>query len=283
MKKTLALIIALSCLLMLAACSTGTANPSASPSASDSVQPADSAVPDAAPEARTTLTVGFDAEFPPYGYMDDNGDYVGFDLDLAAEVCTRNGWELVKRPIDWDAKDYELDSGAIDCIWNGFTMSEVRLSQYTWSDPYVDNHQVFVVRADSGIVTQADLAGKVVDVQAASSAADALGGEEELTASFSKLIEVADYNTAFMDLESGAVDAIAMDIAVAQFQIEGRENEFAILEEALVAEQYGVGFKLGNTELKDIVQNTLLDMVNDGTFKTISDKWGLTDSVILGK
>ena len=71
---------------------------------------------------RTTFTVGFDAEFPPYGYMDENGEYTGFDLELAQEVCDRNGWELVKQPIDWDSKDMELSSGAIDCIWNGFTM-----------------------------------------------------------------------------------------------------------------------------------------------------------------
>ena len=103
-----------------------------------------------------TFTVGFDAEFPPYGYMDDNGEYVGFDLDLAEEVCKRNGWELVKRPIDWNSKDMELTSGNIDCIWNGFTMNG-REDDYTWSDPYIDNSQVFVVAKDSGIATMADL------------------------------------------------------------------------------------------------------------------------------
>ncbi len=122
---------------------------------------------------RTSLTVGFDAEFPPYGYMDDNGDYVGFDLDLAAEVCKRQGWELVKQPIDWNSKDMELSSGAIDCIWNGFTMNG-REDQYTFSDPYIDNSQVFVVAADSGIASWDDLAGKEVLVQADSSALHAL-------------------------------------------------------------------------------------------------------------
>ena len=146
-----------------------------------------------APEAtdtaeRTTFTVGFDAEFPPYGYMDDNGEYVGFDLDLAQEVCDRNGWELVKQPIDWDAKDMELSSGSIDCIWNGFTING-REDDYTWSVPYVDNSQVFVVAADSGIVSKADLAGKIVGVQKDSSALAALQDEEnrenlDLAASF---------------------------------------------------------------------------------------------------
>ena len=85
-----------------------------------------------------TFTVGFDAEFPPYGYKDESGEYVGFDLDLAQEVCNRNGWTLVKQPIDWDSKDMELDSGSIDCIWNGFTMNG-REDEYTWSEPYIDN------------------------------------------------------------------------------------------------------------------------------------------------
>ena len=116
-----------------------------------------------------TLIVGFDAEFPPYGYQDDNGEYVGFDLDLAAEVCERNGWELVKQPINWDSKDMELDAETIDCIWNGFTMTG-REDQYTWTCAYIDNSQVFVVKADSGIASQADLEGKNVGVQADSSA-----------------------------------------------------------------------------------------------------------------
>ena len=110
-------------------------------------------------EGKTSLTVGFDANFPPYGYMDENGEYIGFDLDLAQEVCDRLGWELVKQPIDWDSKDMELSSGSIDCIWNGFTYNG-REEDYAWTTPYVDNSQVFVVAADSGITSAADLAGK---------------------------------------------------------------------------------------------------------------------------
>ncbi|MBQ4257363.1 MAG: transporter substrate-binding domain-containing protein, partial [Oscillospiraceae bacterium] len=116
-----------------------------------------------------TFTVGFDAEFPPYGYQDESGEYVGFDLDLAQEVCKRNGWELVKQPIDWDSKDMELSTGAIDCIWNGFTI-DGREDAYTWSVPYIDNSQVIVVKEGSGISAAADLAGKTVCVQADSSA-----------------------------------------------------------------------------------------------------------------
>lgn len=238
-----------------------------------------------------TFTVGFDAEFPPYGYRADNGEYVGFDLDLAQEVCTRKGWELVKQPIDWDAKDMELSSGAIDCIWNGFTMNG-RENDYTWSVPYVDNSQVIVVAANSGIQTKADLAGKIVAVQKDSSALAALNDEENkeniaLRDSFEKLIEYADYNTAFMDLEQGAVNAVAIDIGVAQYQISQRaEGAYVMLSEQLASEQYGIGFLKGNEALRDEVQAVLDEMVKDGTFMKIAEKYsdfGLTDSVCLGK
>lgn len=234
-----------------------------------------------------TFTVGFDAAFPPYGYMDDNGEYVGFDLDLAQEVCKRNDWELVKQPVDWDSKDMELSSGTIDCIWNGFTMNG-REDAYTWSSPYIDNSQVFVVAADAGIVTFADLAGKAVGVQRDSSALSALNDEETpeniaLRDSFASLTEYADYNTAFMDLEAGAIEAVAMDIGVADYQIESRGNGYVMLEELLATEQYGVGFLLGNEELRDKVEKTLQEMANDGTFMEIAQKWGLEDCVCLGK
>ena len=238
-------------------------------------------------DAAKTFTVGFDAEFPPYGYMDENGEYVGFDLSLAEEVCERNGWELVKRPIDWDSKDMELSSGSIDCIWNGFTMNG-REDAYTWTVPYVDNSQVLVVAENSGIATFDDLAGKTVGVQKESSALSALNDEEvpeniALRDSLGNLIEYADYNTAFMDLEAGALDAVAMDIGVASYQIESRDGGYAILEQNLASEQYGVGFKLGNTELKDTVEATLMEMVEDGTFAKIAEEWGLSDAVCLGK
>lgn len=231
--------------------------------------------------------VGFDAEYPPYGYKDDNGEYVGFDLDLAQEVCARNGWELVKQPIDWDSKDMELNSGSIDCIWNGFTMTG-REDDYTWSKPYVDNSIVVVVKEGSGIKKKEDLAGKVVAVQADSSGLAALTDEEDneenlkLAASFSDLQQVADYNTAFMNLEAGAVDAIVVDIGVADYQLESRTG-FAMLDDKIRTEQYAVGFKLGNEELRDQVQNTLDEMLKDGTFDDIAKKWDLSDMVCLGK
>lgn len=229
------------------------------------------------------FTVGFDAEFPPYGYMDDNGEYTGFDLDLAAEVCERRGWELVKQPIDWDSKDMELSSGSISCIWNGFTM-DGREDAYTWSVPYVDNSQVFVVKADAGITSFDDLAGKLVGVQKDSSALAALEGDAaDLAATFAELTQYADYNTGFMDLEAGAIDALAIDIGVADYQIKSRGDGYIIMDERLATEQYGIGFLLGNDELKDQVESTLLEMADDGKFMEIAEKYGLEGSVCLGK
>ena len=232
--------------------------------------------------------VGFDAEFPPYGYLDDDGEYVGYDLDLAEEVCKRRNWKLVKRPIAWDSKDSELDTGAIDCIWNGFTMNG-REQQYTWSVPYIDNSQVVIVKKGSDIKKLGDLAGKTVIVQNDSSALAALEGEDatkenkKLRKSMKDLQQVGDYNSAFMNLESGMADAIAMDIGVASYQMESRQGQFEMLEERLSSEQYGIGFKKGNTELRDQVQETLFSMLDDGSFQKITDKWKLSDSTCLTK
>ncbi len=234
--------------------------------------------------SKKKFIVGFDAAFPPYGYMDDNGEYVGFDLDLAAEVCKRRGWKLVKQPVDWDSKDMELNAGNISCIWNGFTMSSDRIDDYAWSDPYVDNSQVFVVTAKSGIKEFSDLKDKTVAVQAASSALEALESDDckDLKASFKALEEIPDYNQAFMNLEAGSVDAIAMDIGVANYQLESRgSDKYVILEQPIISEQYGIGFAKNNEKLRDEVQETLDEMRKDGKFAEIADKWGLTDNVIL--
>lgn len=292
MKKLLALLMAAGMMLSVAACGSDAASSAASAAKSEApaettaveettAAPAEnndaSAAETATGEGRT-FTVGFDAEYPPYGYKDESGEYTGFDLELAQEVCDRNGWTLVKQPIDWDSKDMELSTGAIDCIWNGFTMTG-REDDYTFSVPYVDNSIVFVVMNDSDIKSKEDLAGKVVVTQADSSALTALTSEEDndenlaLAASFADLQQVADYNTAFMNLESGAVDAIAVDIGVAQYQLASRGDTFRKLDEPLSTEQYGIGFKKGNEELKDQVQDTLFEMYKDGTFDEIAAKY----------
>ena len=234
---------------------------------------------------KKTFTVGFDAEYPPYGYMDDNGEYTGFDLELAEAVCEMEGWELVKKPINWDSKDHELNSGSIDCIWNGFTMNG-REDDYTFSVPYVDNSQVIVVAENSGIKTLADLNGKTVGVQAASAALELLeseeeGGQKALADTFAALNQFADYNTAFVELQAGALDALAIDIGVAKYQINSRGEGYMILEEELNKEQYAVGFKKGNHELCDTINADLQKLANDGTVAKLAEKYEIADMVSL--
>ena len=231
-----------------------------------------------------TLTVGFDAEYPPFGYMDESGEYVGFDLDVAQKVCDNLGWELVKKPINWDSKDMELNSGNIDCIWNGFTING-REDDYTWSDPYLNNEQVMVVASDSGIETLADLAGKNVVVQAASAALDALNSEDnkELTDSFASLTENPDYNTAFMNIDSGAADAVAVDIGVAKYQLAQREEgKYKILEEPIQSEQYGIRFAKGNEELRDTVWAEVMKLYDEGEIDKLAEQYGVADMLCLG-
>ena len=235
-----------------------------------------------AADAGGTLIVGFDQDFPPMGFIGNDGEFTGFDLELAQEVAKRLGLEYKPQPIAWDAKDMELEAGNIDCIWNGFTMTG-REDDYAWTEAYMANTQVFVVAKDSGIASQADLAGKVVECQVDSSADAALKEVPDLTATFKDLLTTADYNTAFMDLEQGAVDAIAMDVIVAGYQIQQRNADFVILDDSLSAEEYGVGFKKDNTELRDKVQKTLEEMAADGTLKGISEKWFGEDVTTIGK
>lgn len=226
--------------------------------------------------------VGFDAEYPPYGYMDDDGSYTGFDLEMAEAVCEYYDWEMKYVPIDWNSKDMELESGNIDCIWNGFTING-REELYTWSEPYVENSQVIVVATASGISDWDGLAGKVVGVQAASAALDVLEDEEgqkELADTFADLREFADYNTAFAELMAGTIDALAMDIGVAKYQVSSRGDDYMILEQYLNEEQYGIGFKLGNTELRDKVQEAVDALKADGTFDELAEKYEISDLVI---
>ena len=277
---------ALAAVMALSMTACGSSNSAAETTAADTEAAESQAEETTAEEAKTTdggtLIVGFDQDFPPMGFVGDDGEYTGFDLELAQEVAKRLGLEYKAQPIAWDSKDMELESGNIDCIWNGFTMTG-REDDYTWTEPYMANQQVFVVANDSDISSQADLAGKIVEVQADSSAEAALKEAPELTATFKELLTTADYNTAFMDLEQGPVDAIAMDVIVAGYQIQQRNADFKILDDSLSEEEYGVGFKKGNTELRDKVQSTLEEMAEDGTLQEVSEKWFSKDVTTVGK
>ena len=261
--------------IMLVGCSS--AKTTESSSASTDTSAAESKLTDetsiAGTDANTTFTVRFDKDFPPMGFVGDDGEFTGFDLDLAAEVAKRLGKKIKYQPIAWDAKDMELTSGNIDCIWNGFSTKN-REDKYTWTKPYMKNDQVFVVRSDSDINSFEDLAGKTVEVQMDSSAEAVLKENTELSGTFGKLQTVADFNTGFMDLEMGGVDALAMNSVVANYQITKRGGEgFKVLDKPVSSEEYAVGFKLGKTMLRDEVQMALEEMKADGTLKSISEKW----------
>ena len=274
MKKKLALILAGTAMAAMVLAGCGEKNNASG----EDVKTAESV------EDKKTFTVGFDAEYPPYGYMDENGEYTGFDLELAEAVCKLEGWELVKKPLNWDSKDMELNSGSIDCIWNGFTMNG-REEDYTFSTPYVDNSQVIVVAEKSGIDTLEDLAGKTVGVQAASAALDLLseeeGGQKKLADTLGALNEFADYNTAFTELQAGALDALAIDVGVANYQIKSRGEGYKILDETLNTEQYAIGFKKGNQELCDVVNADLKKLTEDGTVAKLAEKYEIADMVTL--
>lgn len=219
------------------------------------------------------LIVGFDKSYPPYGFVGDDGKYTGFDLDLAKAVCKKEGWKVKYEAIDWDAKDTLLNSGAINCIWNGFTM-EGREKQYTFSKAYMLNEQVLVVKKGSGIKSWDDLSGKTVITQTDSAAEDVLKGDQKkLAATFASLDTIGDYNTAFMQLESGAVDAVACDLSIAQYQISAKPDAYEQLEKPLSSEHYAVGFKKGDSKTSAAVTKALQDLYEDGTFKKLCDKY----------
>ncbi len=220
-----------------------------------------------------TFVMGINLGFPPFEYKTDNGSYAGFDVDLAREVCNRNNWTLIVQPIiNWDYKEVELNSGEVDCIWSAFTINN-RENNYTWTKPYFNNTQVFVVKSNSPISSISDLKGKTVEVQVESSGLEALKGQNKTIGDSLKIVEAHNSNTAFMDLDSGACDAVLVDYEYANNRIAQSPNHFKILNESLCNEQYGVGFKQGNTQLRDQVQNTLDEMFKDGTVDRIAQNY----------
>lgn len=234
-------------------------------------------------KGKGNLILGLDDSFPPMGYRDENNEIVGFDIDVAREVCSRLGVLLVLQPIDWNAKEQELATKQIDCIWNGFTVTEERKKTLTFSDPYVNNAQVVIVLNDSPYQTLDDLKGKTVGLQAGSSAADALEDSPEFKASIKGVVELKDNLTALMDLEAGGCDAVIMDLLVANYAIKQSAKPMRILKQGLAEEEYAVGFRLGENALATAVNNAMKAMVADGTMANIANKWFGADITVIGK
>ena len=229
------------------------------------------------------FVLGLDESFPPMGFRDDNNNIVGYDVDLAQEVANRLGVKLKLQPINWDTKEQELNTGNIDCIWNGFTITKERKENILFSDPYMNNQQVLVVLADSKFNTLADLKGKSVALQAASTAADALKSKADFKATLKEVVELKDNNLCLMDLKTGNVDAVAMDEIVARYYISMKSEKYRVLDEGLSGEEYGIGFRKADVQLMTKVNDALKEMAKDGKIAEISNKWFGKDISIIGK
>ena len=231
------------------------------------------------------FTVGFDQDFPPMGFVGEDGTHVGFDIDLAKEVAARLGVELVLQPIDWDSKELELSGGNIDCIWSGLTITEERKEQMLFTMPYLANEQIMVVMADSGIASMADLAGKVLGTQAGSASVDVLEANPELKASLAEIALSDDFVAALMDLKLGGIDVLLIDSVVGNYYISQQDDPdaFSVLPEVLEAEEYGIAFRLGEQTLADAVSEQLIAMSEDGTLDAIRANWFANDITIVSK
>ena len=228
---------------------------------------------------------GFDLDYRPYSFVDDNGENGGFDVEMAKAVCDYYGWTYEAVPFNWDAKDAELNAGSCDCIWSGFTING-REDDYLWSIPYSDNTQKIMVKADSGIATLADLAGKKVGVQTATSAYELLNDEEgqkALKDTFAEMPVYDTYTIAITDLKAGAIDAVAVDVTRAQ-EAMADDDSLVCLEENLGSEQYGIGFRKDDEELCNLVDLALVALTQDGTVDKIAANYPeIAEYICLGK
>jgi polar amino acid transport system substrate-binding protein len=183
--------------------------------------------------SKKKFILGLDDSFPPMGFRNENNEITGYDVDLAKEAAKRMGVELVLQPIDWSTKEQELNTGEIDCIWNGFTITEERRQNVLFSPPYLKNAQVVVVKGDSAAQTLADLKDKKIGTQTGSSSVEAINEAKEFKASVKEIIEYKDFLTALMDLDVGGIDAVVIDLVVANDNINRSGKNFRILNENL--------------------------------------------------
>ena len=236
-------------------------------------------------KAKGQLVMGFDEAYPPMGFVGEDGKHVGYDIDLAKEVTARLGVELVLQPIDWDSKELELSGGNIDCIWSGLTITPERQEQMLFSIPYLANEQIIVVRSDSGIKTQADVAGRVLGTQAGSSSVDVLEANPALKDSVSEVALYGDFVTALMDLRLGGIDALLIDSVVGNYYIAQQDDPtlFTVLPEVLEAEEYGIAFRKDEKTLADAVSAELVAMLDDGTLAKITADWFANDVTVVAK
>lgn len=217
------------------------------------------------------LVLGLDTEFPPMGFVNESGEIVGFDIDVAQEVCDRLGVSLVKQGINWDEKENDLNSGKIDCIWNGMSVTESRAEAMNLSEPYMKNELIVVVSGDSTIKNLHDLSKKTIGVQSGSTSQDVLDGSSD----FSDVRAKAYENVLLMlqDLEEKKLDAVLVDSVAAYYYIFSKDEKYYILSDSLGEEEYAIGFRKNDQKLRDEVQRIISEMKADGTLGEISKKW----------
>lgn len=225
------------------------------------------------------LIIGIDDAFAPMGFRDENNKIVGFDIDLAKAAGEKMGKEVVFQPIDWSTKESELNSGRIDLIWNGYTITDERKEKVLFTKPYLANAQVIVTLKDSSIEKIAQLKGKNVGIQAQSSASDALNADP-IASDIKKITEYKDNVLALSDLKNGRVDAVVIDEVVIDYYMTKEPDTYKVLDESLAPEKYAVGVKKGNKDLLNDVQKALDDLNADGTAAKISKKWFGEDKVL---
>ncbi len=241
--------------------------------------PAPAAPEPAAPAAATApglparIVIGLDDNFPPMGFRDDKNQLVGFDIDLAREAGKRLGIEVEFKPIDWNAKEAELSGKRVDVLWNGLTITEERKKNIAFTAPYMQNHQIVVVKADAAIKAKADLAGKVVGVQDGSSAVEAIEKDAATAQSFKQLKKYGDNVTALMDLSAGRVDAVVLDEVVGRYYTAKKPGEYAVLDEHFGTEDYGVGLRQDDAALRTRLDEVLTAMKGDGSGARIAEQW----------
>ena len=235
--------------------------------------------------AKGKLVMGFDEAYPPMGFVDENGEHVGFDIDLAKEVAKRMGVELVLQPISWDAKELELSSKKIDCIWSGLTITEERRQQMLFTMPYLANEQIMVVMADSGIASVADTAGKVLGTQAGSASVDVLEANPAVKDALAEIALSDDFVAALMDLRLGGIDVLLIDSVVGNYYIAQQDDPtaFAVLPEILQAEEYGIAVRQGEETLADAINAQLIAIQEDGTLDAIRANWFANDVTTIAK
>ena len=225
-----------------------------------------------------TFKMGIDAEYPPYSYLGDDGEYTGYDVEMCTKVCEILGWDLEIVPINWDTKLIQLDAGEIDCIWSGLTIDVIDPEAYTLSMAYSDNTQMILTKTGNGIETLDDVAGKVVGVQLGTSADILLsenGDAADFGATFGDLVRYENYNVCFTELMAGAIDAVAIDIGVANDKIAAYGDEYYCVEEPFASEQYGICFRKDDAELCAQVEDAFMQLVGDGTYISLAEKYGL--------